>query len=458
MSFPYAMRLHKHGLLPLLRRPWLRSQNHRAQCVLQFSTIVSSEPSRVTIPVGASGSITLDIHTPSHRSPSTPILIYLPAGPLLPERAPELNSLRVESPLTVVRINYRLDSTHPYPLPIHDVLAGYDWVVHHLVRGVGAHNGWQSPDGRMAGGNGRGVGNGRVAGVAVCGELIGGGLAAMLACTEGRVGRMGHVKAVVVGGPVVDWTGMFPVKEGSGEGEGKEGAGPVADGNTDGDKGAGGRAAEGVGATKRRTTKVKTRTKPDSWREHSNSPFLSASTLLHARDTLFAKPEHYHDPFASPLLFFHTASSDIPSLEPPSSPSPHNPSSPSSPANTTPDASATDPTTLIDFIRKRRAHRRHPPLGSGLVLPRTRVDVGRESVLRDQGVEFVEGMRRSLGVSEKGRMLGRGDVWAEQGRGRGGEGLEERIELREVEGVGLWGEEEMVGVGGWVGRVMRAGE
>lgn len=297
--------------------------------------------------------------------------------------------------------------------------------------------------------------------MAICGELIGGGLAAMLACTEGRVGRVGHVKAVVVGGPVVDWTGMFPVEERDGEGKGAgAGAGANIDRNGNGTLDVKGEVEGGVGTTKKRT--AKTRTKPDSWRDYSNHRLLPASTLLHARDTLFAKPEHYHDPFASPLLFFRTASSDIPSLDP----SPTSLLDPLDPNDTSDsNTEAIKEATLIDFICKRRAHRRHPPLGSGLILPRARVDVGRESVLRDQGVEFVESMRRSVGVSERGRIkLGEG-AWEDGGFGGGNEGMgremgkgEERIELRELQGVGFWTEEEMVGVGEWAGRVMRARE
>lgn len=311
-------------------------------------------------------------------------------------------------------------------------------MVQHLVRGAGAHNAWS------VGGNGR-VGdvgtNGRVKGVGVCGELLGGGLAAMLGCTEGRVGKAGMVKALVVGEAVVDWTGMFAID--SADGTTRAGAGVTG---IEGEKGEG-RQDEARSGTKKRTSKPKL--KPSSWRAHYNNPLLPGTALFHARDTLFAKPEHYHDPFASPLLFFRTASSDIPSPSPSLLPFPS--SSPDHP---------TDNATLVDFIRPRRAHRRHPPLGSGLVLPRTRVYVGRASVLRDQGVEFAEGIRRSWGVSERARAKVGGGVWEEGGEDglEGGEGgREDRMEVREMEGCRLWGEEEMCGVGEWVGGVLRGG-
>lgn len=332
-----------------------------------------------------------------------------------------------------MRINYRLSPQHQYPIPVHDVLAGYDWVVQHLVRGAGAQNAGSAVS------HGRGAGaDGRIPGVAVCGELLGGGLAAMLACTEGRVGRAGMVKAAVVGEAVVDWTGMFPLTPS--DGASSDGAGAMG---IEGGKGEEGRQDEGRIGTKRRASKAKP--KPDSWRTHYTNPLLPGPTLLHARDTLFAKPEHHHDPFASPLLFFRTASSDIP---PPSSPS-----SPSSPPDT-----PTENPALIDFIRPRRAHRRHPPIGSGFVLPRTRVYVGRASVLRDQGVEFAEGMRRSWWVSARARVKagGAGSVGEDDGGQKvEGHNAEGRVEVREVEGAGLWGDEEMCGVGEWVAGVLR---
>ncbi|MCJ1430675.1 hypothetical protein MMC27_000025 [Xylographa pallens] len=269
----------------------------------------------------------------------------------------------------------------------------------------------------------------RLAPVAVCGELIGGSLAAMLALTECHANKHGAVKTLVLGKPVVDWTAMYPI------------ASSVAEDLT---------PAEDEGPTIGHSTKA-TRLKPrkkkppptDSWLTHASSPLLSASTLLQARDTLFAKPEHYHDPFASPLLFFRSASSDIP---PPESPFPnHFP-------NSVPSAPSLSPAAVTTFLKPRRAYMRYPPLGSGLVLPRTRVDVGRESVLRDQGVELAEAMGRSWALYG-GQGAGRG----EGGRAVRGDGNGEgvvNVEIREVEGEGLWGEEELVGVGRWVAETL----
>lgn len=97
--------------------------------------------------------------------------------------------LRSGLPYTVAQVNYRLSSKFPYPTPIHDVLAGYDWIIEHLLpkRSI-------TRPGRSD----------HVGRIAVVGELIGGSLATMLALTECRRGEPG-VTAAAVNSPIVDW-------------------------------------------------------------------------------------------------------------------------------------------------------------------------------------------------------------------------------------------------------------
>ena len=301
-----------------------------------------------------------------------------------------------------------------YPVPIHDVLTGYDWIVKNLVCGSAGHNGWQSVPTKPAG-------------IAVCGELLGGSLAAMLALTECHGHRAGGIKALVLRNPVTDWTGTYPVVTQTSN------MNPLVPGDWD--------TVEFGSSGRRRKLKAKGKVL-DSWTAYSNSPVLSSEILLQVRDALFAKSEHYHDPFASPLLFFRTASSDIPSNQS-GSLDPSSLSQQSSPAQ------------HVEFIRKRRAHRRHLPLGSGLVLPRTKVIVGKESVLRDQGLDLVEAMRRSMNTYEgkgKGRELEKGfddrlkDIKVNEGK----------VQVEEIEGVGLLTEEDLAGVARWAGEVMRS--
>lgn len=229
------------------------------------------------------------------------------------------------------------------------MLAGYDWVLKHLVHGTSAHDGaWSSGGPRRIG---------------VYGELTGGGLAAMLALTESHIGRSG-IGAAAVANPVVDWT--FPDTVANHQREHYEA--DYVDQNTTG---------------KRRQRLKPTST--DSWTAFGQEGPIRAPDLLSLRQRIFSKPEHYFDPFASPLLFFRSPGIDIPSEDSPT-PGP-DPSSP------TPEE---EPAT-----KRRKAHRRFPPSGSGLRLPKMQVSVREESLLRDQGVALVDLMRRSIVLHER---------------------------------------------------------
>lgn len=192
------------------------------------------------------------IHHPTHASSSLPpsalpsVLIHLPRGPFLPNPEHEsslLSTLKAELPITtVVQLNYRLGGEHVYPQHIHDTLAGYDWVKTHLLpkRGI------------LRAGRADHVGR-----VAVSGELIGGGLAAMLAVTECRIGETGVV-AAALSNPIVDWVGI-----------------------------------------------------DDGKKSHPPNGEMQ-DLLLSARNKLFKRPGHYFDSFASPLLFFRSPGRDVP--------------------------------------------------------------------------------------------------------------------------------------------------
>jgi len=84
--------------------------------------------------------------------------------------------------------------------------------------------------------------------------------------------------------------------------------------------------------------------------------------------------------------------------------------------------------------KKRRSHRKYPPLHSNLRLPDMRVQLGEGNVLKAQGMEFVELMRKS--------------VMRDNGEGK--------IELVERQGWGLWTDEQMYEVGKWFGERLRS--
>jgi len=180
--------------------------------------------------------------------------------------------------------------------------------------------------------------------IGVCGELIGGSLAAMLALTECQVSNKSRIRAAAIGNPTVDWTALFPLIK--------------------------------YGSLK---TEFRNVTDP-----------LSLNNLLLLRRTLFRKPEGFFDPFASPLLYFRTPSYDLP---------PPPPNYPGMDEDAQPSSREDDPEPKV---KKRRSHRTYPPSGTRLILPTMRVYVGQDSVLRDQGMELAELTRKSIARDEDG--------------------------------------------------------
>ena len=375
--------------------------------------VASLHADRVEVGVGSSGSISLEcaailptppptcsltrprsIHHPPSPSPNAPAIVYLPPGPLLTTPAPpapRLATLATAANVTVVRVNYRLDAAaHRYPRPVHDAAAGYDWVVRHLVRGDNGHRDLDKAFGR----------------VGLCGELLGGGLAAALALTECHARRAG-VRAAVLGNPVADWTAMYPVAA-----PGAAAAPPTT-------------AAGAPRARTARTRKAAAATAKSSWEAFAHGPALPAAALLRARHALFAAPEDYFDPFASPLLFFKTAATAVPPRVDPID-----------------EVFAAWDLSLRAFERKRRSARRHPGPDGRLRLPAARVWVGAECVLKDQGIELAQSVARSNNLYGGPDGKGEGTGW-------------ERVEVQVREGLGLWGERELLEMGQWFGRVLR---
>jgi len=106
---------------------------------------------------------------------SSPVILYLPTGPVAKDTCVVdddeiITALSAASNATVVRVNYRLGNGVQYPTPIHDVLAGYDWVKQNLPTDSVS----KSRHGRPTKATSR---------FGVCGQLLGGSLATMLALT-----------------------------------------------------------------------------------------------------------------------------------------------------------------------------------------------------------------------------------------------------------------------------------
>ena len=250
------------------------------------------------------------------------------------------------------------------------VLAGYDWLRSNLAHGDTGHNSSK---------------------IGVCGEMVGGSLAAMLALTEcfytpAELERQG-ISALAVGNPILDWTALTSHEA----------------------------ICNAPRARNFRTI--------SGFPEDAEPDSLSDDGLCNMRDAYFAKPETYFDPFASPLLFFRTPSCEIPDAT--ATPTEHN----------LLDGGLEYENPLSPPAKKRRSARRYPPMGSNLLLPWTRVEVGKDCLLKDQG-------RKSFRRSQVESTNGGNNVGREFG-------------IVERDGVGLWDEKHTFEIGQWFGEQLR---
>jgi acetyl esterase/lipase len=311
-----------------------------------------------------------------------------------------LHALVASTALPVARINYRTGTpAHPFPVPLHDLLAGYERVVADLA------SSW-SPTPREP------------LRVGVCGQLFGGTLATALALTESRRWSPRNppaatISAAAVSNPIFDWTAPE-------------------------------RAAEDA-AKRLAHPKAASRLKPTSWELFAASKDLPAASLLSLRRRLFGGPDAYIDAFASPMHFFRAPAVDAPRDWPDDD---HFFQSPEQDA----------PVVTQPAIRK--ARRIFPPTASDLELPALRVTAGIESALRSQCEELVKRVGEArvraclvgLGMNV-GTKVAEDDerpVLREAARQ-----AREKYVLHSVPGVGLWG---VKGDGAWEQDVADAGQ
>lgn len=233
--------------------------------------------------------------------------------------------------------------------------------------------------------------------IGVCGDIVGGSLATMLALTECHSQTANRyqqgISAVAVGNPILDWTAL------SDSTKDRHGS---------------------------RYSSDKISRRQHNSRPSYNDQTMTVSGLLNLRSVFFSKPETYFDPFASPLLFFRTPSADIPS------------ESPIVPANMSSSDSESE-AGLLEAVKKRRSHRKYPPTGMDLVLPHIRVEVGQDCVIKDQGIELIELVRKSFKrTKDETHTL-----------------INRSVEVIEKEGMGFWDENHMLQIGQWFGDVLR---
>lgn len=352
--------------------------------------------------------------------PNSPIILYLPPGPVisLPEPAFDVASVLSDSTSAiVVQVNYRLSRNHKYPICIHDVLRGYDWVIEHLLPA----RAFQRP-GRSAW---------HPTPIAACGELVGGGLATMLALTESRLTGP-RVTAAAINEPLVDW--VFP------EEHHKENKDDAID--FDGDFGV---------KPVTRESKRKQRKIIPSFHTFARNGVLNADTLLGARSSYFHQPADYFDPFASSTLFFRTAGAKVP-------PAPIVPTLDEfgelarferedfhrqqlrlssigiAPDETTAKKHSDAMSEAMEPARK--TYKRWPTAASGLSIPAMRISFGDTSPLSDQAVELAMLLRRSAIMQKKKEAYN--EEQAEKQREEAFVYAERQAEIHAMEGIRFW--------------------
>ncbi|KAK3705698.1 hypothetical protein LTR37_013141 [Vermiconidia calcicola] len=289
------------------------------------------------------------------KNASSSVLLYLPSGleaEAQAHNASAVSILRSSLSCPVVQINYRLGLRHRYPTPVHDVLAGFDWVVEHLLRKRSI----------VRAGRSESVGR-----VAVCGQHIGGGLATMLALTECRHGQPGIVAAALAN-PVVDWVSL-------GEAAGLDGSNTTL---------------------------------------YPDTAVHNSSESARLRSQLFTKPEKYFDPFASPILFFRSPGYGVPPAPADSPLDDMNHLSKlereeayrREVAVTEIEGPSTDsdPSDGDVIQTKRKASKRFPSKALGLKLPHFHISTGTRSPLADQARELTHMLRQSFVRQSKNAM------------------------------------------------------
>jgi hypothetical protein len=143
-------------------------------------------------------------------------------------------------------------TSYKYPTPVHDTLAGFDWIQTNL----------------------------RPSQLAIFGTHVGGSLALMLSLTEAQ-----SIRAVAALDPICDWPGLdeYCTREST--------------------------IAPKTGADD--NTIIPTKASKNKRQKKKNAP-PDLVPLLQARSRFFSTPERCFDSFASPILFLRSAGRDVP--------------------------------------------------------------------------------------------------------------------------------------------------
>ncbi|KAH6420950.1 hypothetical protein HBI14_085770 [Parastagonospora nodorum] len=349
-----------------------------------LSAVTSPPREQVSVSCRSSGHITIDIFRAS--SSSSSVIVYLPPGPVLPgcnnEEERVISMLSETAAATIARINYRASSEFRFPTPFHDVLFGWDWIRENLLLDK-----FDRP---------------YLARLGVCGELIGGSLATMLALTECRLGET-RIAAAAVNNPIADWVfpDELPAVDPSELPE------PMAPDETsfpaDGDI----MELSPVLAEKKRGRKPGKKTAKTSiltaWERYGDNKVIPSLTLSAERDVLFRRPQDYLDRFAAPIHFFRSPHAQLLMPQQDDMFASHQPDEDLDfEAQMTMDHynsvnRQTPPPPEVPMLSRCRAYaRNYPAAGSNLRLPEWNITTGTESPLLDQGAELVKAVRAGM--------------------------------------------------------------
>lgn len=371
-------------------------------------------------------------------APASPILIYLPSGPVLPAYAEEeqriISTLSAASGATIARINYRASPSHQYPNPVHDVLLGYDWVKDNLLR-----DGFSQP---------------KLARMGVCGELMGGSLAVTLALTECRHGES-RIGAAAVNSPIADWVfpddlPVIPASELVEPLRPEETAFPADEDPMSPDLSS--KEVEAVHITGNEAATHSTRKHPKrtpkppaptSWQLHGDNAIIPTVQLSAERDMLFRKPQDYFDRFVSPIHFFRSPhgillipkNEDLLASESPDGPLDFETQLDINHYKT---VDASNSLELPTLARCRAYARIYPPAGFNLSLPVWHITTGSQSPLLDQGTELTKMIKRSIARQTLKKRTGR-SRWHDASEKEYYEAYADtRVQVDPADGIGLW--------------------
>ncbi|KAF2670256.1 hypothetical protein BT63DRAFT_232963 [Microthyrium microscopicum] len=343
---PFTHARHRVHFLSLGSQSLLNSTIKPFQHGRFYSSVIQRPAASeiVNLPVRYS-SITLNVLEPISGPKFETVLLYLGAGPFLGQAnqpgfdEPIIAALGAASNATIIRIGYQAEAGFPFPIAVHDVLAGYDWAIERIAE--------RNEDSQRS----------AIGKIGVVGQLFGGSLATSLALTESRRGVWpARVQAAAVNNPITDW--VVPDREKLELAAAQFGVLKVDDADPD---------TENIMA---RSNKSKRKGPAlSSWQKYKDSNVLGAKDLLKARKSIFTKEDSFYDVFASPIHFFRTPGIEFPL-----------------PASTLPDSETDEPP---DYTLSRKSRRVFPPAGSNIMLPHYRMTTGEESILASQNEEFI---------------------------------------------------------------------